>query len=103
MLKLVGHPTGAELKMCPLDTNRDARQLTGRCQVKRMPEKRLPAIQLIELYGKKGTRGGAGVRCDSVVEKLWKEKGGNQEEMVPVEKLGYIRQRVKCSIERRDR
>ena len=35
----------------------------------------------------KVTKGRAGIRWDSVVEKLWEDRGGNQEEILSVEKF----------------
>ena len=42
-----------------------------------MPKKRLPAIVNISVW-EKVTKGRAGLRWDSVVEKVWKDIGGNQ-------------------------
>ena len=36
----------------------------------------------------KVTKGRAGVRWDSVVEKLWQDIGGNPEEILSIEKFG---------------
>ena len=48
--------------------------------VRNMPKKRLPAIADRAVW-EKVTKGLAGIRWDSVVEKGWKHIGGNQEEV----------------------
>ena len=49
----------------------------------------------------KVTKGRAGTRWDSVVEKVWKDIGGNQEEILSIEKFpGY---QVQDRITRKDR
>ena len=45
-----------------------------------MPKKRLSAIGDIAVW-EKVTKGRAGIRWDSVVEKVWKDIGGNQEDI----------------------
>ena len=47
--------------MCPLKTNRDVRKLKWQCKVKRMPEKRLPAI-VDKAVWEKITKRRAGIR-----------------------------------------
>ena len=37
---------------------------------------------MIGLYKKKTTKGRAGIRWDNVVEKIWKDLGGGQEEVL---------------------
>ena len=46
-----------------------------------MKRKRLPAV-VDRTVRKKVTKGQAGIRWDSVVEKGWKDIGGNQEEVL---------------------
>ena len=66
-----------------------------------MPKKRLPAIADRAVW-EKATKGQAG-RLDSVVEKVWKGIGGNQKDVLPIEKLGGYTTDVKERIERRAR
>ena len=72
----------AELGMYPLETNRDVRNLKWQYQVRNMPKKRLPAIADRDVW-EKVTKGRAGIRWDSVVEKVWKYIGGNQKRYCP--------------------
>ena len=75
--------------MYPLETNRDVRKLKWQYKVKNMPEKRLPAI-VDRAVWEKITKGRAGIRWDNVVEKMWKELGGDQEEVLSMERFcGY--------------
>ena len=55
-------------------------------KVRNMPKKRLPAIADRAVW-EKITKGRAGIRWDSVVEKVWKDVGGNQEEILSIEKF----------------
>ena len=57
-----------------------------------MPKKRLPAIPDRAVW-EKVTKGRAEIRWDSAVEKVWKDIGGNQEEIVSMEKIGGTRQK----------
>ena len=59
-----------------------------------MPKKRLPAIA-DRAVREKVTKGRAEIRWDSVVEKVWKDVGGNQEEMLSTEKFGGYKTKVK--------
>ena len=78
----------AELGMYPLTTNRDVRKLKWQYKVRNMTKKRLPAIAGRAVW-EKVTKGRAGIRWDSVVEKVWKDIGGN-EEILSIEKFaGY--------------
>ena len=43
----------------------------------------------------KVTKGRAGIRWDSVVDKVWKDIGRSQEEMLSVEKFGGYKTEVK--------
>ena len=54
--------------MYPLETNRYTRKLKWQYKVKNMPEKKLPAI-FDRAVSEKITKGRAGIRWDSVVEK----------------------------------
>ena len=76
---------GAEPGMYPLKTNRDAKTLKLHCSVGNMPIKRSPAI-VDRTVSEKVAKGRAGIWWDSVVEKVWKHIGGNQEGMMSAEK-----------------
>ena len=91
----------AELGMYPLKTIRDVRKLKWQYKVKNMPNKRLPAI-VDKAVWEKVTKGRAGIRWDSVVEKVWKDIG-NQKEMLAIEKFSGYKTEVKERIERRER
>ena len=68
-----------------------------------MPKKRLPAIADRAVW-EKVKRARAGIRWDSVVEKAWKDIGGNQEEiLLSIEKFGGYKTEVKERIETRER
>ena len=92
----------AELGMYPLETNRDVRKLKWQYKVRNMPKKRLPAIADRAVW-EKVTKGRAGIRWDSVVEKVWKDIGGNQEEILSIEKFAGCMTQVKEKIEIRER
>ena len=64
--------------MCPLKTNRDRRKLEWQYRVRNTPKKRLPAI-VDRAVWERVTKGRAGIRWDSVGEKVWEDIGGNQE------------------------
>ena len=75
--------------MYPLKTNRDVRKLKWQYKVGNMPKKNLPAIADRAVW-EKVTKWRAGTTWDSVVEKLWKDIGGYQEEILSIEKFaGY--------------
>ena len=59
-----------------------------------MPEKRLPAIADRAVW-EKMTKGRAGITWDNVVDKIWKELGGDQEGVLSVEKFGGYKTEVK--------
>ena len=67
-----------------------------------MPKKRLPAITDRAVL-EKVTKGRAEVKWDGVVEKVWKEIGGNQEEILSINKFGGCKAEVKERIETRER
>ena len=92
----------AELGMRPLKTNRDTRKFIWQYKVRNMPKKRLPAI-VDRAVWEKVTKGRAGIRWDGVVEKVWKDIGGNQEEMMSAGKFGRYKAEVEERIERRER
>ena len=51
----------------------------------------------------KGTKGRAGIRWDSVVDNVWKDIGGNQEEVMSAGAFGRCMAEVEEMIERRER
>ena len=55
-------------------------------KVRNMPQKRLPAIADRAVW-EKLTKGRAGIRWDSVVEKAWKDIGGNHDDILSIEKF----------------
>ena len=67
-----------------------------------MPEKRLPAIVYRAVW-EKTTKGRAGIRRDNVVEEIWKDIGGDQEEVLSIENFGGYKTEVKERIEERER
>ena len=85
----------AELGMHPLKTNRDVRKLKWQYKVKNMPEKRLPAM-IDRAVREKITEERARIRWDNVVEKIWKDLGGDQEEVLSIEKFGGCKTEVKA-------
>ena len=52
-----------------------------------MPKKAMPSTADRAVW-EKVTRGRAGIRWDSVVEKVWKDIGGNQEDLLSIQKFG---------------
>ena len=77
----------AELGRDPLQTIRDVRKLKWQYKVRNMTKKRLPAIADRAVW-EKVTKGRARIRWDSEVEKVWKDIGGNQAEVLSIEKFG---------------
>ena len=59
---------------------RDVIRLKRHYKVKNMPKKRLLAIAA-RAVREKVTKGRAGIKWDSLVEKVWKDIGRNQEEI----------------------
>ena len=92
----------AELGIYPLEINGDAKKLRWQYKVRNMPEKRLPATADRAIC-EKITRGRAGIRWDSVVEKIWKNSGGDQDEVRSNEKFGGYKTEVKARIDERER
>ena len=64
----------AELGMYPRETNRDVRKLKWQRKVRNMPKKRLPATA-DRAVSEQVTTGRAGIKWESVVEKVWKDIG----------------------------
>ena len=56
-------------------------------------EKRLPAIADRAVWERK-TKGQAGITWDNEVEKIWKDLGEDQEEVLFIEKFGGYRTEV---------
>ena len=77
---------------------RDVIKLKRQYKVRVMPEKGLPAIADKAVW-EKTTKGRAGIRWDNVVEKVWKDLGGDQAEVLSVEKFGGYKTEVKERIE----
>ena len=67
-----------------------------------MPKKRLPTV-LDRSVWEKATKGPASIIWDSVVEKVWKDIRGNQEDMMSAEKFWRYKTDVEERIERRKR
>ena len=67
-----------------------------------MPEKRLPAIADRAVW-EKITKGRAGIRWDNVLEEILNTLGGDQEEVLSIEKFGGYKTEVKETIEERER
>ena len=81
---------------------RDARKLKWRYESKEhAPQKRLPAIADWAIW-KKVTRR-AGQRWDGVVEKVWKDIAGNQEEMLSRREVWGVQDRSKQRMEIREK
>ena len=66
-----------------------------------MPQKRLPAIA-DRAVSEKIPKGRGGTRWDNVVEKIRKDFGENQEEVLSIEKFGGYKTEVKERIEERE-
>ena len=92
----------AELGMYPLKTNRDVRKLKWQYKVRNLPKKRSPVIA-DRAVRDKVTKGRAGIRWDSVFENVWKDIGGNQEEILSVEEFAGYKTEVKERREKRER
>ena len=67
-----------------------------------MPETRLPAIADRAVW-ETITKGRAGIRWGNVVEKIWKKLGGDQEEVLSIDKFGGCKTEVKKITEERER
>ena len=88
--------------MYPRKINRGIRKSKCRHKARSMPQARLPAI-VGRAAWERVTKRRAGIRWDSVVEKVWKDIGGNQEEMMSAEKFGRSKAEVDERVERRER
>ena len=71
-------------------------------KVRNALKKRLPAIADRAVW-EKATKGRAGTMWDIVVEKVWKDIGGNQEDILAVEKFAGCKTEIKENIEIRER
>ena len=80
--------------MHPRKTNRDVRKLKWQHKARNMPKKGMPAIADGAVW-EKITKGRAGIRWDSVVEKVWKDIGGNKEDIPSIEKFAGYKTEVK--------
>ena len=67
-----------------------------------MPEARLPAI-VDRAVWEKIPEGRAGIRWDTVIEKIWKDLGGDQEEVLSIEKFGGYKIEARERIEETER
>lgn len=59
------------------------KKLKWKYNVRSLPTRRLTAIAIKSVW-EKATKGPAGIWWDNVVNKVWKEIGGSQEEIVAV-------------------
>ena len=50
---------------------------------------------MIELHGQSDERASLEIKWDSVVEKVWKDIGGDQEEVMSVDKFGRFKKDVR--------
>ena len=64
-----------------IKTTRNVRKLKWQHKARKMPKKGLPAIADRAVW-EKATKGRAGIRWDIIVEKVWKDIGGNQEDIL---------------------
>ena len=87
--------------MHPLKTIRDVRKLEWQYKIRDMPKKRLPAIVIVDRAAwEETTKGRARIRWDNVVEKTWKDLGGDQQEILSMDTFGgYKTEEVKERIE----
>ena len=65
--------------MYPLETNRGARKLKCQYKVRNTTKKR--SARADRAVWEKFVKRRPGIRWDSVVEKVWKDIGGNQEDI----------------------
>ena len=84
----------------PLKTYRDVKKLKWPYTVVNVPKKRLPAIVDRAVWDKI-TKGLAGIRWDNAVEKILRDLGGDQENVLFIEKLGGHIDRSKINIKRK--
>ena len=76
------------------------RQLKWQYKVKNVPEKKLPAI-VDRAVWEKIAKGRTRIRWDNVVENIWKDLRGDQEEILSAEKFGRYKTEVKEIIVRK--
>ena len=88
--------------MYPLKTNRDVRKFKWVYKVQNMPEKRLPTI-VDRAVWEKIAKCRAGITWDNLFEKIWKELGEDQDEVLSIEKFGGYKTEAKEIIEKRER
>jgi len=62
----------------------------------------LPTIVDRTVWNKR-TKGQAGIRWDRVVENVWKEIGGNQDEIMSIDEGGGYKTKVRDMIELREK
>ena len=67
-----------------------------------MPKKRVPAIANCSVW-ETVTKRRAEIRWDNVVDKVWKEVGGNQEDIMSPEKYAEYQAKLNEWMERRER
>ena len=70
--------------------------------MRNIPKKRFPAI-VDRAVWEKGTKGRAGIMWDSVVEKIWKDIGGNPEYLMSAGRFGRYKAEAEERIEIRER
>ena len=58
---------------------------------------------MIGLYGRKQRKGQAGNRWDRDVEKIWKEIGGNQDEILSMDEAAGYKTKERDMIEKREK
>ena len=88
----------AELGMYPLQTKRDMRKLRWQDSVKKMQRKRLLVI-VDRAVWKKQRKGRLENRWDrDDVEKIWKEIGGNQDEILSIDEAAGFKTKVRNQI-----
>ena len=78
------------------------RKLKWQYKIRNMPKERLPAIIVDRAVWEKVSKGRARIRWDSVVEKVWKNIGGNQEDLMSAGKFGKYKAQVEERIGRRE-
>ena len=82
--------------------NRDVRKLKRQYKVRSMPKKRLPAT-VDGAVCEKVINGRGEIRWDIVVERVWKDIGGNQEEVMSAENFGRYKAELDEEIQTRER
>ena len=80
--------------MHPHQTNMDVIKFEGKYEVRCTPKTNLPAIANSAEW-EKVTKGRAGIGWDNVLDLVWMEIGGNQEEILAIEKFGGYATEIK--------